>query len=231
MLVLALDTATPLGSVAILKDCHVLGVIGTKTDEAFSSRLFRQLDFLLGELAVSLKDVDVFSAGIGPGSFTGLRVGLAAVKGWAEAFERPVAAVSGLEAIASLAGTSSSRIVPVMDARRGQVYAALYRRGEGGLVLEGGEQVISPAELLDRVSPIASDEGVAVVTPHYEVVAKMLRGSVFPPHRLQEVPGYLAPAIGRLGYERAMRGELLDALQLDANYIRRPDAELLWKGR
>jgi hypothetical protein len=84
VLILALDTATPAGSLAVLRDEVVLGTISTWTGETYCSRMFRQLEFLLGELSLGLEKFDLFAVASGPGSFTGLRVGLAAVKGWAE---------------------------------------------------------------------------------------------------------------------------------------------------
>ncbi len=102
-LTLAVDTSSRVGSLAVLRDTGIVGVVSTFSDEAYSSRMFRQLEFLLAELRVGLAEFDLFAVVSGPGSFTGLRVGLTAVKGWAEVYQRPIAAVSGLEAIASTA--------------------------------------------------------------------------------------------------------------------------------
>src|SRR5690242_9934805 len=134
MLILALDTATPTGSVAVLRDGRLAGVVSTSTDETYSSRLFRQLEFLLGELSLKVSQFDVFAVAAGPGSFTGLRVGIAAVKGWAEVFSKPIVAVSGLEAVAAQARFNDNWIASVLDARRGQIYAALYRESPAGLL-------------------------------------------------------------------------------------------------
>jgi tRNA threonylcarbamoyladenosine biosynthesis protein TsaB len=101
VLTLALDTSSPAGSLAVLRDERVIGTVSTWTDEIYSSRMFRHLDFLLGELSLGLQAFDLFAVAAGPGSFTGLRVGLAAAKGWSEVFRKPIAAVSALEAIAA----------------------------------------------------------------------------------------------------------------------------------
>src|SRR6201987_4652 len=141
VLVLALDTSSPSGSLAVLRDEKVVGVVSTATGEVYSSRMFRELEFLLGELSLRMEEFELFAVAAGPGSFTGLRVGLAAVKGWAEVYRKPIAAVSALEAVAVQARSNAALIVPVLDARRGQLYFGLYRRTgsgrEGRLALNG----------------------------------------------------------------------------------------------
>src|SRR6201997_238823 len=132
VLVLALDTSSPSGSLAVLRDEKVNGVVSTATGEVYSSRMFRELEFLLSELSLRMDEFDLFSVAAGPGSFTGLRVGLAAVKGWAEVCAKPIAAVSALEAVAVQARSNAALIVPVLDARRGQLYFGLYRPVTGG---------------------------------------------------------------------------------------------------
>ncbi len=128
MLTLALDTSSPAGSLAVLRDEKVIGTVSTWTDEIYSSRMFRHLEFLLKELSLGLEQFDLFAVAAGPGSFTGLRVGLAAVKGWSEVYGKPIAAVSGLEAVAAQSHSSSYWVVPALDAHRGQIYFGMYRR-------------------------------------------------------------------------------------------------------
>src|ERR1041385_4917396 len=99
MLILAVDTSGRQASLAVLKDLEVLSSTGGLSQEPYASRLFGDLQRVLGEADVQLSQIELFAVGTGPGAFTGLRVGLAAVKGWAEAFNRPIAAVSGLEAV------------------------------------------------------------------------------------------------------------------------------------
>lgn len=239
MLLLAVDTATRAGSVAVLRDDQLLGEIFTASQEEYSSRLFRQLDFLLGELDLETQNFDIFAVVAGPGSFTGLRVGLAAVKGWAEVFSKPIVAVSGLEAIAAQARHHGENelIAPLLDARRGQIFAALYRRVNSNLVAEGPEQVSTVEEFLEQLAQRKPIEPVSFISPtpniFEELAAKAGGKSVWPDPlpKVQRASAVLAPVIGRLARERAARGETTDALGLDANYIRRSDAELLWKTR
>lgn len=229
MLSLALDTSTRSGSVAVLREDRLLGILGTSGDETYSSRLFRHLRFLLAELNLRLDQFDLFSVAAGPGSFTGLRVGLAAVKGWAEVFGRPVAAVSVLQAIAAQATAPADRLISVLDARRGQVFGAVFERRAGLPVLCGEEVVMAPAEFLESLADPLAAKPAVFVTPTPGAFASALAASPLAGLPVENVSGLLAGAIGRLGYRRATAGEPGDALRLDANYVRRPDAEVKWK--
>lgn len=238
MLLLAVDTAAPTGSIAVMRDAQLLGEISTASDEAYSSRLFRHLDFLLRELQLETKNFDAFAVAAGPGSFTGLRVGLAAVKAWAEVFSKPIVAVSGLEAVAEQAHAANEKalIVPVLDARRGQIFAGVYRRADSRLTQVEDERVCTDDELLLQLSSYPDAE-LVLVSPYTAILeklaAKFASNKESPPasFKLQSVSAVLAPVIARLAMARALRGEFTDALRLDANYIRRSDAELLWKTR
>jgi len=240
MLILALDTSTQAGSVAFLRDTLVLGEISTWTEETYSSRMFRHLDFLLQELSLDLGQVGLFAVSAGPGSFTGLRVGLTAVKGWAEVYCKPIAAVSALEAVAAQAkgvgrrGVSANGmeplLVPVIDARRGQIYAGIYEQRGEELSRRGDEVVMAPAELLEYLHVQWLNAQVHFVSPTPEVLIGPLAQSSYRAQGVEQVSSVLAPVIGQLGFARARRGEVVDALSLDANYVRRSDAELLWKG-
>ncbi|HEV2305815.1 MAG TPA: tRNA (adenosine(37)-N6)-threonylcarbamoyltransferase complex dimerization subunit type 1 TsaB [Candidatus Acidoferrales bacterium] len=236
MLLLAVDTATPAGSLAVLSDGQLAGVISTALDEPYSSRLFRQLEILLSELQLQTQNFDLFAVAAGPGSFTGLRVGLTAVKAWAEVFSKPVIAISGLEAIAAQAQPHSENglIAPVLDARRGQIYAALFRRA-AQLVQEEPDQVCTIEEFLAQLAQRKQNEEIVFVSPAPAILRGLLtkrdgnRLSASISDVAQSASPLLAPIIGKLALERAARGEFTDALHLDANYIRRSDAELLWK--
>ena len=230
MLILAVDTSTQAGSLAVLRDTRVVGEVSTWVEETYSSRMFRHLEFLLSELQLQLQQIELFAVAAGPGSFTGLRVGLTAVKGWAEVYGRPIAAVSGLEAIAAQAKAQEALLVPVLDARRGQIYAGVYERRGQHLGRRGDEVVMAPAEFLQLLRGEAAEAPPAFVTPTPEVLDEPVAQSVFRGRVIEAVSTVLAPIIGQLGFARAQRGELVDALTLDANYVRRSDAELLWKG-
>jgi tRNA threonylcarbamoyladenosine biosynthesis protein TsaB len=235
MLLLAVDTASRAGGVAVLKDGQFAGEISTASEETYSSRLFRHLEFLLRELKLETRDFDVFAVNAGPGSFTGLRVGLTAVKAWAEVFGKPVVAVSGLEAVASQASPASrdSLIAPVLDAHRGQIYAGLYRASDSGPIAEEPEQVCTAEEFVAHLTTRPGKQEIRLISPNPSVLKPELdRWSVAPASISREIEPastVLAPIIGKLAFDRASRGEFTDSLRLDANYVRRSDAELLWK--
>jgi tRNA threonylcarbamoyladenosine biosynthesis protein TsaB len=243
VLTLSLDTSSLAGSLAVLREDKLVGVVSTASDENYSSRMFRHLEFLLSDLSLKLGDFDLFSVAAGPGSFTGLRVGLTAAKGWAEVFAKPIVGVSVLEAVAAQAlPESSSRVafvIPICDARRSQIYCAFYREVDSRLRLVDDPCVVSANELFVEISRRTSkNDQVIVATPEPELVSEALSrfensaasaagGSIV----LRHVSGVLAPWIGRLGVASARRGEFSDALRLDADYVRRSDAELHLKGK
>ena len=239
MLLLAVDTSTRAGSVAVLRDGRLLGARESCAGEPHASRLFVDLQSLLDELSISLTMCELFAVAAGPGSFTGLRVGLTAAKAWAEAFGRPVVAVSSLEAIALQAlkipglplGTS---VAAVQDARRGHVFGRLYDCGAGAAdpLKPLGEEVLLPApEFVSLVAGQVGTRSPVFVSPSLEPIRSALEGSALAHARIEAVSGMLAPFIGEIGYTRALRGQVIDALQLDANYIRRADAETKWQDR
>ncbi|MGD0841029.1 MAG: tRNA (adenosine(37)-N6)-threonylcarbamoyltransferase complex dimerization subunit type 1 TsaB [Candidatus Acidiferrales bacterium] len=246
MRILAIDTSSGQGSVALMEDARVLAEESGDSGELSSSGLFRRVGKVLGIAGIKLSDVECFAVAAGPGSFTGLRVGLAAVKGWSEVWQRPIAAVSALKAVAAQATEPGACVVPLLDARRGQLFCGLYRRvsAEGRAAAGGGsgtgadkaadlekmdEEVIgTPAEILDRVFSAAS-ESPLFVTPSGEAVVEIVAALGDRSARIETVCPALAPVIGRLGYRQALRGDVVDALELNANYIQRCAAELNWK--
>ncbi len=216
-----------------------MGAVATASREIYSSRVFRHLEFLLGELSLRLEDFDVFAVAAGPGSFTGLRVGLAAVKGWAEVYGKPIAAVSALEAVAMQSRSRAATVASVMDARRKEFYWGIYGRRDAGsgarLELQNHEAVGTREELLRAISGCDADGDFAIATPSPAMVNEALSqseiGSAIARRvSVDRVSSILAPEIGYLGWIQAQEGNLANSLTLDANYIRRSDAELHWKG-
>jgi tRNA threonylcarbamoyladenosine biosynthesis protein TsaB len=238
MLILAVDTSTRTGSAAVLRDSEVLAEVSGYEETPYSTRLFRDIAVLQDRASLRLDQIDVFAVAAGPGSFTGLRVGLTAVKAWAEVHGKPIAAISGLEAIAaeSLVGETPDDlnvrlIAPFMDARRGQVFGAIYRRISGdarSLALASDESILSLDEFLELVKG-RFPQPVRLVSPTPDVLPATRLREVLPDARIVPVPAALAATIGRLGFERAKRGDLVDSIRLDANYVRRSDAESAWK--
>jgi tRNA threonylcarbamoyladenosine biosynthesis protein TsaB len=240
MLILAIDTSTRTGSAALLRDTEVIAEVSGYEEAPYSSRLFRDVALLQDRAGFRIHEIDVFAVAAGPGSFTGLRVGLTAVKAWAEVHRKPIAAISGLEAIAAECpdggaanpyGAVPGFLAPFLDARRGQIFGAIYRRIAGdsaGLSLDSDESILSVDEFLQLVKGKPAGL-VQLVSPTPEVLPADRLQEIIPGAWIVPVSGALAPAIGRLGFERAKRGDLVDAIRLDANYVRRSDAESKWK--
>jgi tRNA threonylcarbamoyladenosine biosynthesis protein TsaB len=230
---LALDTCDSRGSVALLRNNAVLRVAVHETAEDYSSWLLPTVKDVLHCSGVSMEQVEAYAAASGPGSFTGLRVGLTTVKAWSEVYGRPIAAVSRLEALARQADEGAGAVAVFSNAHREQIFGALYRRKERQWERVEDEMVIAPGKFVEWVSERAGAERVGWVSPDPEYITRQENwgGRERRGERVQVVSGVLAPAIGRIGYERVLENRLADAATLDANYVRRSDAELFWKGR
>jgi tRNA threonylcarbamoyladenosine biosynthesis protein TsaB len=248
MLILSVDTSSASGSIAVARDAELLGVLSALSREGFSTRLFREVEFLSAELGISLSDIDLYAVNAGPGSFTGLRVGLTAVKAWAEVYRKPIAAVSGLAAVGaqcspargfggdqhgegigdSTGGNRCEYIVPALDARRGQIYGGVYHRIAGGLEACGDGCVMSAHEFLREVGDrLAGNPTMRVtfVSPAPHLLQSAIAESKFSGCPLEFASPVLAPWIASLALAQLQRGDFVDSLQLEAQYIRRPDAE------
>jgi tRNA threonylcarbamoyladenosine biosynthesis protein TsaB len=153
MRILAVDTSSERGSVCVTDEREVVGEVRIASSIQYSERLFRSVEFLFRHLSFQLSDIDLFVAARGPGSFTGLRVGLAAMEAFVAAHGKRGAGVTTLEALAWKTGMRDLLIAPTIDARRGDVYGGLYRRtgtdsGADKLVEEIPPVVLKPAEWL-----------------------------------------------------------------------------------
>lgn len=232
MILLALDTSDSRGSVALLRDEQILQSIAHDTEEDYSSWVLPAVERLLAPNQLKMRDVGVYAASAGPGSFTGLRVGLASVKAWSEVYGGRIAAVSRLEAIASLAEGPAELVAAFVDAHREQVFGGLFRRDGAQLRGVGEEMVIAPAEFLKWVDERSGFAAVDWISMDPEKLSALSEWRVRAEagERIQQSASVLAPAIGRIGLRRAQDGGLIDALALDAQYVRRCDAEIFWKG-
>jgi tRNA threonylcarbamoyladenosine biosynthesis protein TsaB len=232
VILLALDTCDPRGSLALLRDEEVVREASHETQEDYSSWLLPAVARLLQGCGLTIEQVDVYAVATGPGSFTGVRVGLTTVKAWSEVYLRPIAAVSRLEAVADQTEPTAGLVAAFTDAHREQIFGALYRRKEQKLGLVDEEMVIDPEKFVEWVAEKAGEQHVTWystdpdrMTQHEQWVVRDRKGE-----KMQRVSPILAPAIGKIGFTTAKEGRLIDAVRLDANYVRRSDAEILWKG-
>ena len=232
MIVLAIDTCDSRGSVAILKSDAILALRVHETAEDYSSWLIPAVEACLGDAGLKVNGVEGFAAAAGPGSFTGVRIGLTTVKAWVEVLGKPVAAVSRLEAIAAESRATQEFVASSADARRGQLFGAVYKRERGQLRLVGEEMVIAPGEFVRSVGAAAGGKRVAWASTDKEIIAAQTEWGEREAlgESIVAVSEVLAPAIGRIGARKIAACETTDALSLDANYVRRSDAEIFWKG-
>jgi len=225
MLLLAVDTSGKNGSLALARltpgrtEIDVLEVVPL-AGGAFSAQLVPQIAALLEKHGYGKSDLGAFAVASGPGSFTGLRVGLAAIKALAEALQKPIAAVSLLEA-AAWSSTAHGRVLAALDAGRGDVYAGDYELDPQ--MHMHSERLLSREEFVAEA--VAAAKGKAVVTPD-AVLAETVRAAGIQVE-LIEYPN--SSVIARLGWEHLQRGETVRPEELEANYIRHSDAEIFSK--
>jgi tRNA threonylcarbamoyladenosine biosynthesis protein TsaB len=222
MLLLAADTSGKPGSIALARgDESSFEAIEVVLLEGgtFSAQLVPQIAELLARHGVSKHKLDAFVVASGPGSFTGLRVGLAAIKGLAEVLHKPIAAVSLLE-VAATSGSIEGGIVAALDAGRGEVYAGEYEVGGGNARLER-ESLLNEEEFVALVR----GKQAVVVTPDKLALAWAQK------HGLEAlaVEHPRSGAFAHIGLKKLLAGETVSPADLEANYIRRSDAEIFAK--
>lgn len=229
MHVLALDTTTRAGSVALVTDDGVVVERSGDPTRTHAERLPGDVLSLLHDAGVALSAVDVFAIAAGPGSFTGLRIGIATLQGLAFVKGRRIVPVSALEALAQIGSRglrAGAFVAAWMDGHRREVFSALYRVAESPLFTPArlsemdAPAVGGPATTLSRWMESGTMPGVFIgdgAVLYADILAG--RGAVIPPPAL-------AGAIGAVAVHRARAGETVDPAGVQPLYIRRPDAEL-----
>jgi tRNA threonylcarbamoyladenosine biosynthesis protein TsaB len=244
MLVLALDTTTGAGSVALANGEQVVEVIAIDPTQPVATRVPGDLITLLERHRIPVGDIGVFAVATGPGSFTGLRIGIATMQGLALANAKPLVGVSSFEALATLA--NAPRVAVWIDAWRGEVYGALYsaapkdsatskdvalrHSAEGSApknavdLLEIGEPIVAPP------SNLLAGRAMASAIAHSDLVfigdGAVKYRDALPSRRVIEPTPLLAGAIAQLARARAEQGETPPPHAIRPLYVRRPDAEL-----
>jgi tRNA threonylcarbamoyladenosine biosynthesis protein TsaB len=208
---LALDTTSDFGSIALMNGKTVVEEVAIHSPDGFAHVLFQEIEGMLARQKMKITDVEVFASASGPGSFTGVRIGLTAVKGLAQATGKKVVAVSNLAALAWF-GTRPLR-APVIDARRGEVYGAVYDSGLRTVCEEVVTKLLHWQESLPSGDLEIITQGLDLVTDRPVVKA----------------PRELSRAIGSIAADRFLAGLAKTPEEIDANYVRRSDAELFWR--
>jgi tRNA threonylcarbamoyladenosine biosynthesis protein TsaB len=214
--ILSIDTTSEFASVALTEGERTIDEILLRSRDGFGHILYGHLEQLLSRNGLTVQQIDCFAAASGPGSFTGVRVGLTAVKGLAEATGKRVVAVSNLRALAFF-GSARLRAT-VLDARRGEVYGALY---DDRLEVVSPETVMKFPAWLETL-PAAGYECISNdFSPFQSYVSADIA--------VVTAPRAMARAIGFIAWMEMRAGRARDPGQIDANYVRRSDAELFWK--
>jgi tRNA threonylcarbamoyladenosine biosynthesis protein TsaB len=216
MRVLAVDTSTLAGGVALLEGERTVAEYILDVRLTHSERLMPAIDRVMHDARWGPRDLTGLAVAIGPGSFTGLRIGISAIKGLALALSLPIAAVPTLDALAASYPGSALPVCPVVTARRDEVYASLYRWDGTAMRREWDYLALSPAELAERLRApvVVIGEGASAI------VSPLVR--LAPPWRR-----VVSPAIvGHLGGESLRRGDRVSAAELVPLYVRPSQAEL-----
>ena len=228
MRILAIETATVAGSVAILDDeAGLIGEIRTDIRIVHAERLMPSIEWLLRSSRTSIEDIGAFAISIGPGSFTGLRIGLATAKGFAYATGKPLIPVPTLDAFARTLPFSSYTVCPMLDARKNEVYTALYK-WEGPVINKVMlETAISPEALLNELKGPILFTGEGTVKYRGMITDKLKEDALFAPASKMTTA---ASTVAELALEEIRAGRETDPVALVPFYIRKSEAELKWKG-
>lgn len=224
MRILAIDTSTRVGSIALvegplLKAQNILDIRATH-----NQRLLPGIERILTDAGWSLDDLDGFAVSLGPGSFTGLRIGLSIVKGLAWATGKPLVGVPTLDGLAANVSFVPYMICPILDARKGEIYAALYRQGDEGIPERlTSYMAIKPEEMLALISETTVIIGDGLLS-HGDYLRRELGNLLVlaPPH----LSVIHASSLAWLGWHRLRSGEFEDVSSCTPLYVRPSEAEL-----
>ena len=229
MLILGVTTATQQVGCAIGGHEGVLASAHSARGKRHAETLVPSIDFVRRQARVELSEMSVIAVDIGPGLFTGLRVGIAAAKAMAHALRVPMIGISSLDLLAWPVRHTTREIVAVVDARRGEVFHARYRPTPGGVQRIAGPEVSTPTEL--RAELQASDTEYLLVGDgalrHADQWDDMVRVEVAE----QYLAHPNAASLVQLAHARAIREDFVQPWQLEPLYLRQPDAEINWSTR
>ena len=223
MLILGIDTSGKNGSIALVRfdprPCDFAALeICPLPGNSYSEELVPKLTQLLARHQTPKSAIDAFAVSTGPGSFTGLRVGLSTVKALADALDKPIAAITALEAVAWKAD-AQGRICVALDAGRHQLYAAEFL-AEGRLRTPLSESLLDVSAFAERLQ----SDSLPVFTPDAHLAQALL------PRACTVVPQPMADVYARIGAERILAGHTVSPAELDAHYMRHSDAEIFFQG-
>ena len=225
MIILAIDTSGPVAGVALLKDGVLIGEYNVENEKKHSVTMMPMMEALFPAAGISVNDIDGVAVSCGPGSFTGIRIGIAAAKGIAYAVNKPVAAVPTLEMLAWNFWGNTSVICPMMDARRQQVYNGLYEFENGSLKVIKDSRALPVTDVITELNEAGKPvvflgDGVPV---YRDIIEENIRveHSFAPPHLNHQK----ASSLAALGTEFFKAGRVVSAEELVPEYLRKSQAE------
>lgn len=223
MKLLAIDTSTMLGGAAIMEDDNLIAETRMNVKITHSERIMGEIDHIVKRSGLKIDDIDIFAIAIGPGSFTGLRVGLSVIKGLVYATGKRLVSVSTLHALAYAMPFSKYHICTLLDARKKEVYAGIFKWTDNGFIRMMDEQTIKIDNLLSIIneSTIFSGEGAMLYKEH--IKAKLGDKAIFaPPQNMVASPS----SVAYLAMIKAKKEEFDDPITLVPMYIRKSEAEI-----
>jgi len=223
MRILGIDSSTPQCSVALLKNQSVSTQILTDPKPSYSNHLLALVDRVLSETGESLSTIDGFALTIGPGSFTGLRVGLSLVKGFVLALEKPFVGVGTLEALAATLDAPEIPVCAVLDARKQEVYAGMFEWNNGSWNRTLKDDVLSPDDLAERIQRPTCFVGSGI-EPYGALWRERLGDRFVDGTVLQKES--MAASAARLAATRFEREKSFDLNTLTIEYLRKSEAEI-----
>lgn len=220
MKILAIDTASFPASAAITEDGVLLGEYIVRNQRKHSQNIMPMVEGLLSTLGMDISEIDMFAVTVGPGSFTGLRIGISTIRAFAQAMKKPVVAVNTLEALAYNFPGSSSIIIPMLDARRDEVFTAAY--SFDGVYLQ---ELLAPCvKTVEEISHMFSDANVIYTgdgaMKHSEELKAYADDFIIAPSNLSEVRASAAAALAEMRADAAV-----DLNQIEPLYLRKSQAE------
>jgi len=229
MLILGITTSTPQVGCAIGGHEGILGQLHSSRGKRHAETLIPAIEFLCRQTRVELSDIGAIAVDLGPGLFTGLRVGVAAGKALSHARRLPMIGVTSLDLLAFPLRHSNRRIVCALDAGRGEIFHASYRHSPGGVQRLSPPAVVTPADLASDLQ--ATNEETLLVGD-----GALRHRALFDELRRVELadPGMAHPSAGslvQLAHSRALREEFVSPSELTPLYLRKPDAEINWQTR
>lgn len=231
MIILSIDSSTPVAGIAVSDGMQLLGEITLNTKNTHSEKLMPLVKHLLDELALSVNDLDAIAVTQGPGSFTGLRIGMATAKGLAQGAGKKLIAVPTLDCLAQNLLHYPGIICPIMNAQKKQVYTAIYKSTETGMERLSDYQAIEAETLAEQL--LALGETVWFTGDGVDAFADVFRAKLGEQCRLADGNTVLprAGALAMLAAERAEQEQFDDLYQAELIYIRKSEAEVQWEAR